>query len=167
MTDDLVERLRDADRNSVQRMNGSRIFEEAADAILGLQDRVDELEANGEAVAAEFEKDCWVAMRSLLDLCNFNWRDIDQGDGVTADDAREYIATTIREMEASEATYRTRLEAAEAEVARMREARTEIAALVPEDAEPCDDALQQAQFRNAIEQSLHLIDAALQPGERT
>ena len=32
-TIDVVERLRDADRNSVQRMNGSRIFGEAADTI--------------------------------------------------------------------------------------------------------------------------------------
>jgi hypothetical protein len=50
--DDLVERARDADRNSVQRMNGSRIFGELADRIerqkadiRSLREQMAELEA--------------------------------------------------------------------------------------------------------------------------
>ena len=50
MNDELVERLRDADRNSVQRMNGSRIFDEAADRIEALTARAEARESERAAM---------------------------------------------------------------------------------------------------------------------
>lgn len=60
--------------------------------------RVEELERNAEVVSDEFEKDCWKAMRSLLSECKFDWRDVEH-DGVTADEAREYIHDTLNDLE--------------------------------------------------------------------
>jgi hypothetical protein len=60
---------------------------------------------------------------------------------------------------------RSALLALEGERDAQREARAEIAALVPDDADPGDDTDNQAGFRNAIEQALHLIDAALSSSE--
>jgi prefoldin subunit 5 len=67
---------------------------------------VDDLQPQAEVVAEEFEKDCWKAMRSLLSSCNFNWQDVE--DGVTADDAREYISTTLDELEKGEQRWKAR-----------------------------------------------------------
>jgi uncharacterized protein (DUF1330 family) len=138
----LVERLRKAADHSGMILTDppqptalNALLSEAASALLALEgerdaslERVDELEAQGESVSTDFEKDCWVAMRSLLNVCHFDWRDVDPGEGVTADDAREYIATTINEVEAAGERYLARAEAAEAEVARLREALTEVVA---------------------------------------
>lgn len=77
--------------------------------------RVEELEGEAETVSAEFEGDCWKALRSLLSECNFDWRDVEP-DGVTADDAREHISTTLDELEKGETRNRERAEAAESRV---------------------------------------------------
>lgn len=47
----------------------------------------------------------------------------------------------------------------------LQGARAEIAALVPDDADPGDDTDNQAGYRNAIEHALQLIDAALSSSE--
>lgn len=61
--------------------------------------QIEELHAAAEVVAEDFEKDCWRSMRRLLDRCNFDWRDVDF-DGVTADQAEEYIRDTIDDLDA-------------------------------------------------------------------
>lgn len=66
-------------RQEVERLTRER------DEALG---RTDELEGQAEHVSVEFEKDCWKAMRSLLDQCGFDWS---ADDAVTADDARTTI----------------------------------------------------------------------------
>lgn len=58
-SDELVARLRDADRNSVQRMNGSRIFGEAADRIERLTAQL--------AEARESERAAVVALKRIAD----------------------------------------------------------------------------------------------------
>lgn len=63
------------------------------------QGEIEELAANAEVVSADFEKDCWRAMRGLLDRYKFDWRDIGH-DGVTADDAAEFISETIDDLDA-------------------------------------------------------------------
>ena len=68
--------------------------EERDDAL----DQVEELERSAEVVSDEFEKDCWKAMRSLLSECKFDWRNVEP-DGVTADEAREYIHDTLNDLE--------------------------------------------------------------------
>ncbi len=100
--------------------------------------RVEELEAEAETVSAEFEGDCWKALRSLLSECNFDWRDVEP-DGVTADDAREHISTTLDELEKGETRNRERAEAADsrvealsAEVGTARAEAFEEAALIAE-----------------------------------
>lgn len=82
---------------------------------------VEELRSQAETIAEEFEKDCWKAMKSLLTECNFEWRDVEP-DGVSAEDAREYISTTLDEMEKGEQRWKSRAEAADAEVARLKDA---------------------------------------------
>ena len=59
-------------------------------------DRVDELEKDAEIVSVEFEKDCWVAMRSLLQ--QVGWDDFSEG--VTADMAREIVSDEIKRLTA-------------------------------------------------------------------
>jgi archaellum component FlaC len=82
------------------------------------KDEIDDLEANSEKVAAEFEGDCWKAMRSLLNECHFDWGYADP-EGVSAEDAREHISTTLAEFEKTEKHLRSKAEAAEAEVSRL------------------------------------------------
>lgn len=55
------------------------------------EDCVEELEHDAEIVSSEFEKDCWVAMRSLLLSVGFN----DFSEPLSAEDAREIIAEAI------------------------------------------------------------------------
>lgn len=62
-------------------------------------DRVEELELQGEVISDEFEKDCWKAMRRLLEVCHFNWRDVDPGEGVSAEWAYEHIKESIDGLE--------------------------------------------------------------------
>lgn len=100
MYDD-IEQLR-AQVTSLQKELAERTAER--DAALS---EVDDLQSQAEVVAEEFEKDCWKAMRSLLSSCNFNWQDV-QPDGVTADDAREYISTTLDELEKGEQRWKAR-----------------------------------------------------------
>jgi len=61
------------------------------------QGEIEELVANSEVVSADFEKDCWRSMRRLLDRCKFDWRDVGH-DGVTADEAEEFIRETIDDL---------------------------------------------------------------------
>lgn len=63
------------------------------------QGEIEELAANAEVVSSDFEKDCWRSMRRLLDRCKFDWRDVGH-DGVTADDAEEFIRETIDDLTA-------------------------------------------------------------------
>ena len=81
--------------------------------------RVEDLESEAERVSTEFEVDCWVAMRSLLNECNYDWG-CTEPDGVTAEDAREHISTTIDEMDKSVARWRDRATTAEAALAEAR-----------------------------------------------
>jgi hypothetical protein len=68
----------EAQAAEIERLRGER-----DDAL----EHVEELERNAEIVSDEFEKDCWKAMRRLLEECKFDWRDVDYGEGVTADRA--------------------------------------------------------------------------------
>jgi len=61
----LVERLSDADRNSIQRINGSRIFNEAAEAIQSLAARNAELEAEVARLRAVMERCAKIVDRNL------------------------------------------------------------------------------------------------------
>jgi hypothetical protein len=79
--------------------------------------RVEELEGYGEDVAAEFEKDCWKAMRSLLDECGFDWSG---GEAVTAEDARETIREELKYRHDCFIRAKTRAEAAEASLTTAR-----------------------------------------------
>lgn len=62
------------------------------------QGEIEELHATAEVVSDEFEKDCWRSMRRLLDRCGFDWQDV-QHDGVSADDAEEFILDTINDLD--------------------------------------------------------------------
>jgi hypothetical protein len=62
-------------------------------------DRIEELEADAERVSAEFERDCWKALRSLLAKCHFEWDGDAQLEGVSAEEAREHISTTLAECD--------------------------------------------------------------------
>ena len=52
-----------------------------------------------EQVSAEFEGDCWKAMRNLLDRTCFDWPEYGD-DGVTADDAHQWIVEELDRLEA-------------------------------------------------------------------
>lgn len=84
--------------------------------------RVDDLETAAGVMSAEFEGDCWKAMRALLDECEFPWADLDFGEGISADDARLHISETLRSIEDAERNWRARAERAEADLAGAREA---------------------------------------------
>jgi hypothetical protein len=60
----------------------------------------------------------------------------------------------------------TQLREAATLITSLREARAEIAALVPDDRDPMDDTDNQAGFRNAINHALQIIDAALNPSRK-
>jgi chorismate-pyruvate lyase len=74
-------------------------------------DRADELDGHQEQVSAEFEGECWIAMRSLLKQCNFDWSDADHG--VQADEARGHISESIRDIERRAESAEARLKQAE------------------------------------------------------
>jgi hypothetical protein len=61
--------------------------------------QVEELERNAEKVADEFERDCWKALRSLLAECHFEWDADARLEGVSAEEAREHISTTLAECD--------------------------------------------------------------------
>ena len=73
---------------------------EAAEALIDdLEARIDDLEAEVEELennSIEYEKDCTKALCSLAREFDYEW----DGDGATADDLREFIATTVEEAEA-------------------------------------------------------------------
>jgi FtsZ-binding cell division protein ZapB len=77
----------------------------------------EELREQAETLPADFDSDCWRALRSLLAECNFDWRDTDP-EGITADQAEEHISTTLDELEKGEAHWKARAENAERETAR-------------------------------------------------
>lgn len=80
-----------------------------------LRARVDELEDENESLkedSEEFGGDCWKALKSLLDECNWNWADDPE---LTADDAREHICTTISELEDDASRLRAEVASAKAE----------------------------------------------------
>ena len=81
------------------------------DEIEALKDRIDDLENVAEEVSAEFEGDCWMALRALLDDQQFDWSN---GDPVTAQDALDWLRQD--RLEKAEAGKRAiaRAEAAEA-----------------------------------------------------
>jgi len=64
----------------------------ALDEIERLQEANEELERNAEIVSANFEKDCWRAMRKLLEMTGYDFTD----EGVTADEAFEHLADDIK-----------------------------------------------------------------------
>ena len=67
----------------------------ALDEIERLQEANEELERNVEIVSAEFEKDCWRAMRKLLEMTGYDFTD----DGVTADEAFEHLYEDFKQSE--------------------------------------------------------------------
>lgn len=92
-------------------------------------DRADELEGYAEQVSVEFEKDCWKAMRSLLEECGFDWSG---DDVVTAEDARETIHGELKYRSDS---FKSAVVRAEAEEKSNAELREEILALNVNDEE--------------------------------
>ncbi len=124
---DLVKRLRE----NHEALRGPDYYEAAAtieaqaaeiERLTGERDdaleQVEELERNAEIVSDEFEKDCWKAMRRLLEECKFDWRDVDPGEGVTADRAYEYIKETIDAVESDGLRWKSRAEQAESALAK-------------------------------------------------
>ena len=71
-------------------------------------DRVDELEDAEEILSVEVEKDCWVAVRSLLQFVGHTGF----SEGVSAQDACDLIADAIRDERAQSADLRLQLDAA-------------------------------------------------------
>jgi hypothetical protein len=57
-------------------------------------ERIEELTRDAENVSAEFEGDCWVAMRGLLDHLGYDWS---HGESVTAQEAYDWIAQELWE----------------------------------------------------------------------
>lgn len=70
--------------------------EEVAHKLEEALDRIEELEREAETVSAEFEKECWTALRSLLNEFSPNWAD---GDGMTADNAAQALREEFRDLE--------------------------------------------------------------------
>jgi hypothetical protein len=83
--------------------------------------RVEELECNAERVADEFERDCWKALRSLLGECHFEWDGDAQLEGVSAEEAREHISTTLAECDRAAELFKAERDEARAEVSWLRE----------------------------------------------
>lgn len=52
-----------------------------------------------EQVSAEFEGDCWKVLRALLDRTDFDWPQYSE-DGVSSDDAYQWIAEELDRLEA-------------------------------------------------------------------
>lgn len=90
-------------RGEVERLT---VANEEADA------RIEELEENAEAVSVEFEKDCWRAIRGLLDKCGFEW---DADNPVLAEDATEFIDDYI-------VSHKARADALQAQLKKVQEA---------------------------------------------
>lgn len=84
------------------------------------RDRAEELEDAAEKVSVEFEGECWAVLRTLLSECNFPW-DLSEPDGVTAQEALDYIRETMSEADKTEGYLKARAEAAEAREAKLRE----------------------------------------------
>lgn len=74
-----------------------RIFELECD-LEEAQGQIEDLQVAAGVVSEDFEKDCWRSLRSLLDQCGFDWRNVGS-DGVTAVDAEEYIREQIKRLE--------------------------------------------------------------------
>ena len=67
------------------------------------QERAEEAESEitraQEQVSAEFEGDCWMAMRNLLDTTGFDWSEYSE-DGVSASEAQRWIVEELDRLEA-------------------------------------------------------------------
>ena len=115
----LIERLRKMSRELD--MIQCEVVLQAADSIERLMkerdeelERVERLEAEGKRLAVEFEGLLWKEVQSLLDEYDFDWYN-HQYEGVSADEAVDYIRETIKDGH-------RRAEKAEAEVGQLREA---------------------------------------------
>jgi len=62
-------------------------------------DRVEELERDAEIVSAEFEKDCWKALRSLIERTDPEFDLNRDGDGTTAQDACDFLWEAMESCE--------------------------------------------------------------------
>lgn len=115
-------------------------------------DRVEELEAYGESVSEEFEKDCWVALRTLLNNCHFDWHYGDEG--VSANDAYEHISSVLDESEKYGLRHRERAEKAESAFRALHRMlkEVELAATV--------GTLSATGYKNALAQVLSITRAA-------
>ena len=81
--------------------------------VSALKDHVEDLERDAEIVSLDFEGDCWRALKKLLHENHFDWSDVD-GDGVTADEAIDYIRETINSLEADMNAFKERADTAHA-----------------------------------------------------
>ena len=86
------------DENRVFNEHSERDYVAALDTaekrIADLEGEVEELKYNSE----EFGGDCWIALRSLLNECGWDWSADPE---VTADEAREYISITLDHLRAT------------------------------------------------------------------
>lgn len=57
-----------------------------------------EITRTQEQVSTEFEGDCWKTLRKLLDRTGFDWSEYSE-DGVTADDAYQWIVDELDRLE--------------------------------------------------------------------
>lgn len=78
--------------------------------------RIEELKDAAEDVSTEFEKDCWKAMRRILNKLEFDW----SGDPVTVDLAETSIVDSIDDMKRERVAALARFEAAEKALAEAR-----------------------------------------------
>lgn len=71
------------------------------------RDRAEEAESEitraQEQVSAEFEGDCWKAMRNLLERTDFDWSEYSE-DGVSASEAQRWIVEELDRLEAERDT---------------------------------------------------------------
>lgn len=95
-------------RNALPLFRTIRRLEDEAEE---LQGQIEELHYEAGIVADEFERDCWKAMKSLLEICGFDWKDVEGSDGVSAWEARDHIAETIRDCRRTAGDQRYMLEA--------------------------------------------------------
>jgi len=88
-----------------------RLRAERDAALRDFDDLHDEYNDHQEKVSADFEGDCWIALRNLL--TKTGWTDWTDPDGVTAEQAYEYLAEGMDNVDAE-------LAAAKAEIERLR-----------------------------------------------
>lgn len=114
-------------------------------------DRVEDLEREAETVSAEFEKDCWIAVRSFLTKVGFK----DFSDGITAQDACDIILESIEGVD-------KRAEAAESLSASLAERVKELEAKLNDALSYLSDAMRETNWCDA-EDFVPEARALLQP----